>query len=330
MAPDHQDILGIYGKIFYELGIYFQDESYFRQAEQKLLHAIALEDRIAYFGFYLSKVYYALAELHEDRRFSELAIDRAQRAAMLSKKLPIYWSHLAICYLQLAEFVEERHFVESAIKHLEYTLTLVSKEEERELYLETLYYYGFALDFLGDFTLEAGSYQKAIQILSHVIEKEPAYYMARYTLASCMLHLGEVTGDPYILQDALVHFHLLFAEDPEDVNQILDFALVYLNLADLSDEMLHEELRSHFLEEAETKLSLALSLGEKSAYYYLACLYAMRKEVKKALYFIEQAEQRGILPSIDELLSDSWLEALHQTEGFSECISRIRARQISE
>jgi tetratricopeptide (TPR) repeat protein len=243
---------------------------------------------------------------------------------------PLYWSNWAVCLLQLAEILENRQYIEAAIDKLQSALSLLDKDEEHYLYLETLYHYGYALDFLGDFDLENAPYQKAIQILMHVVEKEPSYFQARYTLASALLHLGELSDDVNVLQEALVHFQILADEDPEDYVVIADFGVAYLNLAYLTKDTGRPQAEEYFLTQAEEKLSLSASLGGSHSYYYLACLFSMKGQFDVAMHFIEKAELFAVLPSLDDLLNDEWLEALKNTAQFAQFIHRLKTRNISE
>lgn len=330
LSPENPDIWGCYGNCLYELGKYFQDETYFRQALQKFQYGLALDDRKAFLWFGLSRVELQIADMKKDEFAASKAIEAASKAVSLRKMQPLYWSNWAVCLLQMAEITENQSYITTAIDKLESSLSLLNKEEEHYLYLETLYHYGYALDFLGDFDLESSSYQKAIQILMHVVEKEPSYFQARYTLASALLHLGELTDDVNVLQDALSHFQILASEDPEDYVVLADFGVAYLNLAYLTKDTGRPQIEEYFLEKAEEKLSLSASLGGSHSYYYLACLFSMKGQFDVAMHFIEKAELFSVLPSLDDLLNDEWLEALKNTAHFNQFIHRLKTRNISE
>jgi tetratricopeptide (TPR) repeat protein len=330
VSPEHADIWGCYGQCLYELGKYFQDENYFRQALQKFQYGLALDDRKSSLWFGLSRVELQIAEMKKDEVSALKAVEAASKSVSLRKMQPLYWSNWAVCLLQLAEILENRQYIEAAIDKLQSALSLLDKDEEHYLYLETLYHYGYALDFLGDFDLENAPYQKAIQILMHVVEKEPSYFQARYTLASALLHLGELSDDVNVLQEALVHFQILADEDPEDYVVIADFGVAYLNLAYLTKDTGRPQAEEYFLTQAEEKLSLSASLGGSHSYYYLACLFSMKGQFDVAMHFIEKAELFAVLPSLDDLLNDEWLEALKNTAQFAQFIHRLKTRNISE
>lgn len=330
LSPEHPDIWGCYGQCLYELGKYFQDENYFKQALQKFQYGLVLDDRKASLWFGLSRVELQIAEIKKEESTALKAVEAASKAVALRKMQPLYWSNWAVCLLQAAEITDNRQYIENAIDKLESALSLLNKEEEHFLYLETLYHYGYALDFLGDFDLESASYQKAIQILMHVIEKEPSYFQARYTLASALLHLGELTDDVNVLQEALGHFQILSEEDPEDFVVLADYGVAYLNLAYLTKDTGRPQIEEYFLEKSEEKLSLSASLGGSHSYYYLACLFSMKGQFDVAMHFIEKAEMFDVLPSLDDLLNDEWLEALRNTIQFTQFIHRLKTRNISE
>lgn len=330
LSFEHADIWGSYARVLFELGKYFQDESYFKQSEQKFNYALSLDNRKAHLWFGLSKTQFALYDLKLDIIAAEHAAESASKAVALRKMLPILWSNWAVCLIQLATATEHHHYLESAIEKLETALSLLDKEEDHFLYLETLYHLGYALDFLADLQLDGAGYQKAIQILSHVVEKEPTYYEARAALAFTMLHLGEFSDDVNILSDALIHFQILIQEDPEDSHLLANYGLLYLNLAYLSKDIGRPEHEEFFFDKAEEKLSLSASLGSASSYYHLACLHSMKGQFEVSMYYIEKCETFEVLPSLDNMLQDDWLEYLKDTEAFLEFIKRLKAKQISD
>lgn len=330
ISPEHPDIWGCYGSCLYELGRYFQDEQYFRLAIQKFQYGLSLDNRRATLWLGAARAHYALAEQKKDLAAAEEAASAAAKAVALRKMLPLLWTNLAVCLLQMAELSHHRHYVESAVEKLETALQLFNKEEDHHLYLETLYHYGYALDFLGDFDLESSLYQKAIQLLTYVVDKESGYFQARYALASTLLHLGELTDDQNVLQEALSHFRYLAEEDAEDFTVFSDWGVVYLNLAYLSHDTGRPDLEESYLTEAEDKLQHSIALGGTHAYYFLACLYTMKEQFDVAMHYIEKAENFNVLPSLDDLLNDEWLDALRETQLFNQFIHRLKTRSQSE
>jgi tetratricopeptide (TPR) repeat protein len=330
VSPELIEIWLAYGQCLFEMGKYFQDENYFRQAVQKFEYGLTLNDTKPSLWYGLSRAVFAIAELKKDEQAATWAIECANKACSFRKSLPLYWSNWAVCLLLMGEISQHRHYIESAIEKLENSMALMERDDDNFLYLETLYHYGYALDFLADFDLDSQGYEKAIDVLKLVIEKEPSYNQARYALASALVHVGELNDDAESLQEAFMHLERLFDEDSEDLVVIADMGVVLLNLAYLSKDTGRPHIEEYFLEKAEEKFSLSASLGGCHSYYYLACLYSMRHRYDVAMHFIEKAENFDVLPSLDDLMHDQWLEGLRNTEVFNNFIQRLKTKQISE
>jgi hypothetical protein len=79
--------------------------------------------------------------------------------------------------------------------------------------------------------------------------------------------------------------------------------------------------------EAEKKLLQSGQLGNQQTYYHLACLHSLLQRMEESLRFLKQAHIADILPPIEDLLQDEWLENLRSTEAFSLFIAQLERKE---
>lgn len=226
--------------------------------------------------------------------------------------------------MKLAEMTNDPKYVESAIEKFERAINQNAEDPiNQECDLEWLYNYGCALDFLGDFTEETCDYERAVQVLSKVLEVDPSYTFARYNLALSLSHLGEHADDVESFQKSLHHFEILLSNDHEDETAWNDWGLTLINYGQLIYDPTHPEQAQNLYEQAEGKLMHAIALGCTQAYYNLACVHALMGHTSVAMHFIERAEVAGVLPGIEAMLHDEWLKNIRDTQEFRHYISLL-------
>ncbi|MDR3624461.1 MAG: hypothetical protein P4L16_04905 [Chlamydiales bacterium] len=329
LSPENADIWGCYGACLFEIGRYFQDDKYYNQAIQKFQYGLSLDNSRPGLWLGISQAHFALSEIKKEYAAAEQAVFAASRATNLRPMLPQLWVNHAGALLQLAELSNQQYYVENAIEKLDVALNL-SKGLDDQLHLECMYHYGCALDFLGDFELDRLVYQRAVNVLTFVVSKEPEYFQARHSLAIALLHLGEVSDDFECFHAAVEHFKVLVHVDPEDALLWNDWGIALLDLAYLTQDTGRPEVFTSYLEDGESKLRQSVALGGAHAYYYLACLYSMKGQYELAVHFIEKAENSATLPALDDLLHDDWLASLRDTECFKQFIQKLKMKSINE
>jgi hypothetical protein len=67
----------------------------------------------------------------------------------------------------------------------------------------------------------------------------------------------------------------------------------------------------------------SLALGNQFVYYHLACLCTFQGEYEEAVDFLEKAFESELLPPIEEILEDEWLEPLVSTPYFQQFLERL-------
>lgn len=324
---DNQVAWYLYGTCLNELGDYFFDEHYYLLAIEKFEYALTLNEdnpKLLY-GLFLS--HYALGDMFSDEEMIQKSLEYAGRVVQNGYPgFPQFWNDWGVALLKLGELTFNQKYVETAIEKFEKAINQHSEESRQECNLEWLYNYGCAFDFLGDHTESPNDYEKAVEILSKVIECDPSYTFARFNLALALSHLGDLIDDVESFLKSLHHFEILLTENPEDEATWNICGITLINFAQLLHDPLHPEESRKYFEQSEQKLLQAVALGSTSAFYNLACLYSLRGQLALAMNFIERAEMAGALPTIEALLHDEWLKNLRETAEFRHYLTLLNKK----
>lgn len=315
----------LYGSCLNELGRYFSDKKFFNEAIEKFRYGLSLSQQSPFLWYGIALSNFFLGELLEKKDFFE------QSARYYSKVIkyggiatPQFWNDWGVALLRLGEISGDSSHILSAISKFEKALKQpIQNLEEENVDLEWVYNYGCAFDLLGDLTDEPDHFDKAAQILMQVLKFDPTYQQARYNLALVLTHLGEATHDvdSYLL--AKEYFQDLLRLDPEDDIVHMDFGMSLVSFGLLVHDIYHPE-RSHSLyHEAEHHFLQAIALGNLQSYYQLAGLCSITGHFNQSMYFLERAKFLDVLPGIEDLLHDEWLEAVRQTPLFRRFINDL-------
>lgn len=323
LEPDNSAVWRTYALCLTELGYYFGDESYYLEALDKVKIGLRQDENNPSLWAVLGRIYASLGTIRGDVSLLEEALKQFSKASDLYKvDMPPLYNEWGVCLMRLTEATHERRYIEAAVAKLEKAVRPF-EEGHGVGDPEWLYNYGCALDFLGDHTDNPMHYEKAIQVLSHVVNQDPTYRHARYNLALAWSHLGELTAEVDFFQRAVEYFEELVDEDNEDDVSWNDLGLTLLNLAQLVRDPVHPERWLQLMGQAESRLLQATSLGNTSSYYNMACLYSLAGRFDAAMQFLERADTVDALPSVDDLRHDEWLEGLRQTEAFRYFINQL-------
>ena len=126
---------------------------------------------------------------------------------------------------------------------------------------------------------------------------------------------------------SLNYFQLAHKQDSEDETILLEWGVAHIHYA---QDILDEEKLHLIYHEAEQKLKKAGSQGHQQAYYFLACLYSLLGRFKEAMFFISKANLAGVLPTIEDMITDDWLEPLRMTKSFELFIDQLESKQRNE
>lgn len=314
-----------YGVVLREFGYYFHDLDYYAEAIEKFQTGLSIDRTCHAHWHAIGELYALLAELGGEPEDLEQSLRFFHKAIDLHPS-PHYIINYAIALSKLGEMTREQHWVEKALLQFERALSLSlsqRKNAQSPLHPDWLFHYACCLDTLGDFHEEDTHYLRAIEIFSHVLMIDPELYAAHHRLALTLSHLGELTAETEHFHRALRHLHVCARHDPENDCIILDYATVLIHMGHHSCDTTEAQ---QLYRDAEQQLWNAIRLGNAQGYYYLACLYSLLGQCEKAMAWMYRAAHFDILPPLDEILQDEWLENLRAT---GECIiflSRLEQR----
>jgi tetratricopeptide (TPR) repeat protein len=330
MQPENDFIWQLYGCCYNEMGRYFNNEFYFQEAINKFQQGLAINKNSSFLWHGLAYSHFAIGELKSDLNLIEKACQycaKAMEHGALSQAQ--FWNDWGVALMKMAELSHDKSYADAAIEKFENAMHLQSSMNGVECDTELLYNYGCALDFLGDFSDDIHFYEKSIQALQKVVQRDPLHPHARYNLALAISHIGELTLDVECLERAVEHFEVVIKHDPEDEMAWNECGLTYLSLAQLIHDVALPYKSEKYYELAEAKLQHAISLGCVHAYYNMACYYSLIDNMHVAMFYIEKADSYAGLPSLDEMMHDDWLEALRQTPAFQSFISSYKHKDAS-
>lgn len=315
----------ISGMFLSEMGRYFNDISYFEQAIVKFQYSISLEDTNGAVYHGLAHTCFTIGEMTRNVNRIENSLLYYSRAIELSSPpSPQCLNDWGVALMKLAELTNEKKYVEVALEKFEQAIGYKFDEIlEGDVELEWLYNYGCGLDFLGDFYEEPIYYERAVQILTHILQVDPEYSHARYNLALSLSHLGELNSDVDCFQKAIDYFQILLEQDGEDEFAWNDWGLTLTHLAVLTFDAIHPEFSQDYYDQAERKFLHAIALGNTHAYYNIACLYALTQNMPAAMHFLERADLCNSLPPTEDVMHDEWLDNMRHHAPFRAFISHL-------
>lgn len=332
IQPEDSDAWYLYGSCLNELGRYFNDEEYYHQAIEKFEYGLSLKQSnpLLWYGYGASHL--ALGELTEMPALFEKAAQYFSRVIEYKREgFGQFWNDWGVALLKFAEFTQQPSFVEMAIEKFERALKPIQDIENQDidLYssLEWVYNYGAAFNLLGELVGESSHFEKAIEILTQVVQLDSEYLQARYSLATAFAHLAETSCDVELYYKAIEQFQNLLDKNPEDEEAHLDFGMALTDLGLLLKDAYRSEQAQALYKRAEHHILQATLLGNTQSYYHLAGLYSIMGRFDNAMHYLERAQMLDILPDIEDLLHDEWLENLQQVSAFRQFINQLSTQQ---
>jgi tetratricopeptide (TPR) repeat protein len=321
LDPALVDAWYYYGSCLIEMGRYFGEEDYFLEAIEKFDYGLTLQKSESLLWHGMALAHFAIGDMRSEMMWLEKATLFFAKIAEDSQWQPRqFWNDWGVTLMKLAELTNEKFYVEEALDKFKHALVDLS---EQEVDPEWLYNYGCAMDFLGDFNEDIDCYEKAIAALTAALQGDPSYAHARYNLALAYAHLGEVAMDVECFHKSIENFQILISQDGEDEMGWNDYGLTLIHLAQLINDNSRPDQSLKLYEVAESKLLNAAGLGCTQSFYNLACLYSLVSNYSMAMHFLEKSESAGVLPPLDDILQDEWLEGLRSTASFRNYISHF-------
>lgn len=300
---------------------YFEEISQLEEAACSFRRAAELDPSLLSPWSSLNAALFLLAGILESEQTAAEAVHAAGHAHRLRPWACRERLDLALSLLRLGEITLTAGPLEQAINLLEGLV------EERGVQhpdaLDWLYHLGCAYDFLGDASGQDRCYERAIEMLQKVVERDPARHYARMNLAQAHLHLGEVNDDVDHLLRAIEHFGELSKIDRDSPLVWEEWAIALLTLSQLMRDPANLEMSELLLREAEEKLMTAAALGSGAAWFTLGCLYALAERPEQALRSLKRAQEMGDLPSSRDLSEHPWLASLHELAEFQLLLTEL-------
>lgn len=322
LLPDVPDTWCLYGTCLVELARYFSDPAFLYQAIEKFQYGLSLNPKHRLLWYALAVVHVKLGDLKDDATLFEEAVRDCAKALEHGtgdeSKILSEWG---VALMHLSQKTDDPNYIEQALEKFELAIDANTRENVEDL--ETLYHYGCAFDLLGDYSEDVRDHERAIQVLSYVVQQDASYTAARYGLALSLFHLGELTRDADVLHQALDHMEKVIDVDREDGVGWNDWGLMAITLGHMIQDPAHPEISRKLYEQAEERFRQAIALGCNGACYHLAGVYSLMGNLAAATHFLERSASTGFLPPLDEVLHDSWLEGLRNTEEFRQFLSLL-------
>lgn len=316
LYPDNPECLCLWGHCLLHIGKYFSDPIYINQAIEKFQTGLSNNKNAYIFWHGLATAHFCLGEFTQEADEFEKAAKFSAQAIRLGGDNPGYWNDWGVALMKLGEISGDAHHAAVAVEKFEQAIRQFHRKAAGNPDPDWIYNYGCSLDYLGELEQNPQLYERAISILSHLLEQYPDFHHVRYNLALSLYHLGDVVADAEALEKSIDQFEILIKRETEDDGLLSDLGLVYLTLAELSRDSKEIIKANSAFQKAEHCLTQAIALGGLDANYWLANLYALQENYADAMHFLERARQSDALPSLNELLSNEWFGSLRQTPRF--------------
>jgi len=299
----------------YSLGRYFQDESYYIQALQKLENEKVLHKNVSSVWHLIANCKSAYAELTDDMAFLQEALVAFEKAAKgESGRFGYFYNDWGMALLHVAELTQDMQLAQEVIDKFEYAVVL--HDLIHPYWLVNL---GSAFIFFADLADDEAAYEKAIQVLTNALEVDPDSSTAYFHMGIAYSHLAEIQTDAALFDKAIYYMSEGLQRDLEDENGHCEIGLAYIHKA----QLLVDTERKQLLEHAEYHFLQALHLGNIAVFYNLACLYALQNNTKKSIYFLEKAVDHEAHPLVEGIIEDDWLESIKGHASFKAILQRI-------
>lgn len=314
----------IYAKCLCDLGNYFHDAQYYRQAIEKYEHALKQFPNCPGLVSSLAHALVALGDLTSSPYHYDLAIRAFENDQSNAKKYSCSdYNEWGIAWLKMAEFTMKGEHAAASVEKFEQAITIgLETMTFNELDPAIIYNYGASIDFLGDFHNDVTYYDKAAQMLAHVVAVDETHPFAKYNLALALFHRGELAHDLDSIHKAMEILEELVHADPEDDVLWGQYGMILMTLAEISSAHESNDTSAAMFADAESKLKRAIAYGSTVAHYNIACLYSLTSNKPGAMRHLEIAEKQNALPLVDEILEEEWLDSLHDMPEFRALIAR--------
>lgn len=303
-------------------GKYFEDIKYEEKAIECYQKSLSYDRTNAESWHLLGITYMSIGEREENKQHLIRAKKFLQKALKLKPACFRLNTDLAKCFILLYIETNELPYLTEALYlfEMQFSQKWVKKNDE-----ESLFYYAQALDYFGETQENEEFHLQALEYFSQLAFIAPDYPSLNYHQGLCWTHIAEHTLETQFFSRAMFYFAREEKTNPDSDLLLLEWGLSLINQAECTlDSSSAEKIYRH----AEKKLRQSALLGNQHAYYHLACLYSLMHHTKLAMKFLIKSYKEGILPDVEDVLEDVWLENMHELEQFKNFISHISTQNI--
>ncbi|MFA6118999.1 MAG: hypothetical protein WCT85_06545 [Parachlamydiales bacterium] len=320
---EENDLWYAYGICMNAFAIYYNDIDYDHFAIEKFQIGLSIDRSNPELWHELAKSHTKIGYELQDIDMLERAIKFFNKTIDLKPSCPCVLFDYAKALTYLGELTLSQKTLEDAVKQFESGLNL--QKNALLSHPEWIFHYAISLDLLGDLHEKESYYLKAVELFNNVLLVDPDYPKIHFKLALCFSHMLEVNSKSEYFEKANNCFKLAIKQDAEDENVWLEWGLALMTYSyeTLSDD----ESKNQYYLQAEQKLIKAGQLGNQHAYYHLATLYSLCKKYEESISFLEKAQNLDMLPPIEEILEDDWLDNLRATDLFSHFLNQMEKKQ---
>ena len=148
---------------------------------------------------------------------------------------------------------------------------------------------------------------------------DPDFSKIHYHIAMCYSNLDQISYENKYFTNTINEFEKAILQDPEDDLTYLEWGLFLISSNDTESSS-----KNDLYSKAQEKISKSGELGNLHAYYYLACLYSLQNHLEASMYLLKKSNEFSILPDIEDLIEDIWLENVRLTSEFNSFIYSIK------
>lgn len=318
---DDPDLWHAYGICLIAFGQYYSDPDYYEFAIEKLQYGLSLDRTNAEIWHALALAHAHIANLTDDLDMIERSTRFYSRALDLKPFCPALMFDAANAWLLSCDLRDNPKDLDQAV-HLYETLLQTQKDALLN-HPEWLFQYTTALEWLGEYNADETYFARAADLYMHVLLIDPETPKIHFRIAMCFVKLAEYSLEGEFYRRALHYFSFAIRQDEEDDAAWLEWGLASIHLAHHS---IDAEAIFQCYADAEQKLIRAGQFGNLSAFYNLASLYSILGRYDEAMDLIYKAESASVLPSIEEMFEDEWLDNLRNTEMFTQFLSNLETR----
>ncbi len=299
---------------------YYEDVAFLDLAIEKAQEGLSLNRSHAELWHLMGSLHASIGFELQDPDLLELSKKFFYKAVDLKPASPEIYYDFAATLSKKGVLFENREDIETSLFYFEKLL-----KQQRQALLdhpEWLFQYAYTIAFKGNEEEDESLLMRAVEIFWQALLIDPDYPGIYLQLALCFTHLGEITSEKVFFQKAFQYYSIASKKEEENDQVWLEWGLSLIHFSLLSYEEQDEEMLRH----AERILSYAGSLGNPFAYYHLACLYSILNEVDKSIRLFEKAKKMNLLPPLEEILEDEWLDNVRNTEIFSRFLHKLEKK----